>query len=55
MERTLSTEKADRLQRALTGLSGRLSGLTIRLGGIKDAAIALQGRVGRLAALLKKL
>jgi hypothetical protein len=56
VERTLSTEKADRFQRSLKGLSGRLSNLTARLKPhAEDQAIDLQVRVQKLAERLKKL
>lgn len=55
VDRTLPTERADRYQRSLSGLSGRLSTLTSRLGAAKDEAIALQAEAERLAARLKKL
>ena len=55
VDRTLSTEKADRLSRALSGLSQRLSTLSARLETAKDGAIEMQARAQKLAERLKQL
>jgi len=55
VERTLSTEKADRLGRAVSGLSKRLSALSARTGVARDEVISLQVRIQKLGERLKKL
>ena len=55
VERTLSTEKADRLGRAVSGLSKRLSALSARTPIAQDEAISLQVRIQKLGERLKKL